>query len=140
MALETSIRSQRILVRLTHSLVLSRRTPHRTKSRRRCSPSRVLTSYISVTFDKLRSITEKDVLLQSVKKLINSRWSDLRLLRQHAKWSQLEEFYRRQESSRLSKNVRTADKSSQTSSPRTSGDPTNEVTRAKLRVLAGYGT
>jgi hypothetical protein len=37
----------------------------------------VLTSYLPVTFDKIRSITEKDVLLQSVKKFIKSRWPDL---------------------------------------------------------------
>jgi hypothetical protein len=58
----------------------------------------VLTSYLPVTFDKLRSITETDVLLQSVKKFIKSRWPDLRLLRQHADWSQLEGFYRLRES------------------------------------------
>jgi hypothetical protein len=49
----------------------------------------VLTRYLPVTFDKIRSITEKDVLLQSVRKFIKSLWSDLRLLRQHAEWSQL---------------------------------------------------
>ena len=32
----------------------------------------VLTSYLAVTFDKLRSNAEKDVLLQTVKKFINS--------------------------------------------------------------------
>jgi len=32
----------------------------------------VLTSYLPVTFDKLRSNAEKDVLLQSVKKFIKS--------------------------------------------------------------------
>jgi hypothetical protein len=58
----------------------------------------VLTSYPPVTFDKLHSITEKDVLLQSVKKFIKSRWPDLRLLRQHVDRSQLEGFYRRRES------------------------------------------
>jgi hypothetical protein len=58
----------------------------------------VLTSCLPVTFDKLRSITEYDVLLQTVWKFIKSRWPDLRLLRQHADWSQLEGFYRRRES------------------------------------------
>jgi len=58
----------------------------------------VLTSYLPATFDKFRSITEKVVLLQSVKKLIKSRCLDLRLLRQHVDWSQLEGFYRRRES------------------------------------------
>ena len=58
----------------------------------------VLTSYLPATFDKFLSITEKAVLLQSVKKLIKSRWLDLRLLRQHADWSQLEGFYRCRES------------------------------------------
>jgi hypothetical protein len=57
-----------------------------------------LTSYLPVTFDKLRSITENDALLQTVKKFIKSHWPDLRLLRQHADWSQLEGFYRRRES------------------------------------------
>ena len=51
-----------------------------------------------MTFNELRSITEKDLLLQSVKKFIKSHWPDLRLLRQHADWSQLEGFYRRRES------------------------------------------
>jgi len=58
----------------------------------------VLTICLPVTFDKLRSITENDVLLQSVKKLIKSRWQDLNILRQHANWSQLGGFYRRRES------------------------------------------
>jgi hypothetical protein len=58
----------------------------------------VLTSYLPVTFDKIPSITENDVLLQSVKKFIKSCWPDLRLLHQHADWSQLEGFYRRRES------------------------------------------
>ena len=44
----------------------------------------VPTSYLPVTFDKFRSITKKDVLLQTVKKFINSSWPDLILLRQHA--------------------------------------------------------
>jgi hypothetical protein len=47
----------------------------------------VLTSYLPVTFDKIRSITKKDVLLQSVKKFIKSHWPDLRRLHQHADWS-----------------------------------------------------
>jgi hypothetical protein len=51
-----------------------------------------------VTFDKLRSIAVKDTLLQTVKEFIKSHWPDLRLLRQHADWSQLEGFYRRRES------------------------------------------
>jgi len=50
----------------------------------------MLTSYLSVTFDKFRSITENDVLLQTVKKFIQSRWPDFRLLRQHADSSELE--------------------------------------------------
>ena len=58
----------------------------------------VLTICLPVTFDKLLSITENDVLLQSVKKLIKSRWSDLNILHQHANWSQLEGFYRRRQS------------------------------------------
>lgn len=58
----------------------------------------VLTSYLPVTFDKLHSITEKAVLLQSVKKFIKSRWPDLRILCQHTDWSQLEGFYQRRES------------------------------------------
>jgi hypothetical protein len=52
----------------------------------------VLTSYLPVTFGKNRTMTEKAVLLQSVKKFIKSRWPDLTLLRQH--WTQLEGFYR----------------------------------------------
>jgi hypothetical protein len=55
----------------------------------------MLTSYLPVTSNKLHSISEKDTLLQTVKKFIKSRWPDLRLLRQHADWSQLEGFYRR---------------------------------------------
>jgi len=53
----------------------------------------VLTSYLPVTFDNFCSITENDVPLQLVKKFIKSHWPDLRLLRQHACWSQLEGFY-----------------------------------------------
>jgi hypothetical protein len=52
-----------------------------------------LTICLPVTFDKIRSVTENDVLLQSVKKLIKSRWPELNILRQHANWSQLEGFY-----------------------------------------------
>jgi len=58
----------------------------------------VLTSYLPVTSDKLRSITEKDELLQSEKKSIKSRWPVLRLLRQHADWSHQEGFYRHRDS------------------------------------------
>ena len=58
----------------------------------------VLTSYLPVTFNKLRLSTENDTLLQTVKKFIKSRWPDLRILRQHGDWSQLEGFYRRRES------------------------------------------
>jgi hypothetical protein len=57
-----------------------------------------LTSNLPVTFDKLRSKTKRDALLQSVKKFVKSRWPDLKLLRQHAEWSQLGGFHRRQES------------------------------------------
>ena len=53
----------------------------------------VLTSYFLVTFHKLRSIAEKDVLLQTVKKFVKYSWPDPRLLRQHADSSQLEGFY-----------------------------------------------
>jgi len=38
----------------------------------------VLTSYLPATFDKIRSITEKAVLLQSVKKFTKSGWPDLK--------------------------------------------------------------
>jgi hypothetical protein len=58
----------------------------------------MLTSSLPVTFIKLRSITEKDELLQSVKKFIKSRWPDVRHLCQNPDWSQLEGFYRRRES------------------------------------------
>lgn len=54
----------------------------------------VLTSYLQVPY-KLRLITEKDALLQTVKKFIKSCWP---FLRQHAEWSQPEGFYRRRES------------------------------------------
>jgi len=57
-----------------------------------------LTSYLPMTFDKLRSSTENDILLQTVKKFIKSRWPDLRILRQHGDWLQLEGFYRRRKS------------------------------------------
>jgi hypothetical protein len=56
-----------------------------------------LTSHLPVTFDKLRSMTKVEALLQTVKKFIKYRWPDLKLLRQHADWSQLEGFYRRRE-------------------------------------------
>jgi len=42
----------------------------------------VLTTYFPVTFDKLRSMTEKDVHV-TFRELIDSRWPYLRLLRQH---------------------------------------------------------
>jgi hypothetical protein len=58
----------------------------------------MLTSYLPVTCDKLHSVTEKDELLQAVKKFIKSHWPDLRHLRQHPDWSQLEGFYRCRES------------------------------------------
>ena len=58
----------------------------------------VLTSYLTMTFDKLRSSTQNDALLQTVKKFIKARWPDLEILRQHSNWSQLEGFYRRRES------------------------------------------
>jgi hypothetical protein len=54
----------------------------------------MLTSYLLVTFDKLCSITQKDELLQSVKKFIRSRWLDLKYLCQLPDWSQLKGFYR----------------------------------------------
>jgi hypothetical protein len=75
-----------------HSLVFFVELGTRRRSRH-CSQAEfdmdVLTIYLPATFDKFRSITEKAVLLQSVMKLIKSRWLDLRLLRQHADWSQL---------------------------------------------------
>jgi len=58
----------------------------------------VLTSYLPVTFDKLHSCTKNDALLQTVKEFIKSRWPDLKILRQHANWSQLEGFCRHLES------------------------------------------
>ena len=39
-----------------------------------------LTSYLPVTFNKLRSSTENDALLQTVKKFIKSHWPDLGIL------------------------------------------------------------
>jgi len=57
-----------------------------------------LTSYLPVTYDKFRSSTENDTLLQTVEKFIMSRLPDHRILRQHADLSQLEGFYRDQES------------------------------------------
>jgi hypothetical protein len=58
----------------------------------------VLSSYLPVTFDKLHSITDNNALLQTVKEFIKSRWPDLKILHQHANWSQLESFYRHRES------------------------------------------
>jgi hypothetical protein len=58
----------------------------------------MLTFYLPVTIDKLRSIAVKDTLLQTVKEFIKSHWPDLRLPRQHADGSQLEGFYRHRES------------------------------------------
>jgi hypothetical protein len=55
----------------------------------------ILTSCLPVTFDKLRPITESDALIQTVKKLIKSRWPKLGLLQEHSGWAQLEGFYRR---------------------------------------------
>jgi hypothetical protein len=57
-----------------------------------------LTSYLPVTFDKFRSSTENDTLLQTVEKFIMSHLPDLRIFRQHAEWSQLEGFYSGRES------------------------------------------
>ena len=61
----------------------------------------VLTSYLLVTFDIYRSMTEKDELLQSMKEFIKSGWPDLRLLRQHPDCSQLKGFWRRRESLKI---------------------------------------
>jgi hypothetical protein len=44
----------------------------------------VLTSYLPVIFDKLRSSTENDALLKKGNKFIKSRWPGLIILRQHA--------------------------------------------------------
>ena len=63
----------------------------------------LLTSYLLVIFDKLHSLTEKDVLIQSVMKFTKYRWSDLTLLRQHRDWSQRKRFYRRRESLTIDK-------------------------------------
>jgi hypothetical protein len=57
----------------------------------------MLASYLPVTLDKLRSITQKNELLQSVTKLIKSCCPDFKYLRQNPDWSQLEGFYRRRE-------------------------------------------
>ena len=54
-----------------------------------------LTSHPPVTFEELRALSQEDELLQTVKRFINSRWPDLKTLRQHSKWSQLEGFHRR---------------------------------------------
>jgi hypothetical protein len=106
----------------------------------------VLTSYLPVT-DKFRSITEKDILLQSVKKFIKSRWPELGL-HQHADWSQLEGSTDAESPSGPSKDVfcsgnmwlfqpRCGLKFSN-SFTKDNRDPTNEVTRAQIRVLAGH--
>jgi hypothetical protein len=49
---------------------------------------------IPVTFDKPRSLTDKDELLQTVKQFIKARRPDIKLLRQRPDWSELEGFYR----------------------------------------------
>jgi len=56
-----------------------------------------LTSHLPVTFEELRAFSQEDGLLQTVKRFIKSRWPDLKTLRQHPKWSQLEGFHRRRE-------------------------------------------
>ena len=58
----------------------------------------MLTNHLPVTFEELRTISQKDELLQTVKRFIKSRWPDLKTLRQHPNWSQLEGFHRRRES------------------------------------------
>jgi hypothetical protein len=58
----------------------------------------MLTSHLPVTFEELCAISKEDELLQTVKRFIKSRWPDLKTLRQHPKWSQLEGFHRRRES------------------------------------------
>jgi hypothetical protein len=57
----------------------------------------MLTSYLQVTFDKLRASTQKDEVLRSMKKFIKFRWLDLKYLLQQPDWSQLEVFCRRRE-------------------------------------------
>ena len=44
----------------------------------------VLTNYLPLTLNKLRSITEKEALLETENKFIKSRCPNLRILRQHA--------------------------------------------------------
>lgn len=57
-----------------------------------------MTSHLPVTFEKLRIVSQSDELLQIVKGFIRSSWPDLKTLRQHPNWPQLEGFYRRRES------------------------------------------
>jgi hypothetical protein len=58
----------------------------------------MLTNHLPVTFDKLRTVSQEDELLETVKRFIKSSWPDLKTLRQNPNWSQLEGFYRRRES------------------------------------------
>jgi hypothetical protein len=100
-----------------------------------------------VTFDKLRSSTENDALLKTMKKLSpagrTSKFSASTPTGRNSKASTGSES-----PTRSSKDCpvqgtwghsnHAAGQRSQTSSPRTSRDPANEVTRAQLRVLAGH--
>ena len=107
MILGSSIANQQSLVRLMHSHIISSHSAPEEEVVVAAIQADfnldLLTSYLLVIFDKLHSLTEKDVLIQSVMKFTKYRWSDLTLLRQHRDWSQRKRFYRRRESLTIDK-------------------------------------
>ena len=58
----------------------------------------MLTNHLPVTFDKLRTVSREDELLQTVKRFIKTGWPDTKTLHQHPSSAKLEAFYRRRES------------------------------------------
>ena len=148
MTLGSIIASQWIVVRLT--LLFSSHS----------SPDKRVIAALQAEFDMGVLTTSDDLpytplgnrkgcTCYSLWKLIESRWPDLRLLRQHPDWSQLEGFYRRRKSSQSSKDVvcsgncgfsNLAENEGAQNPSRTSWNRTHEVNRSQLRVLAVHGS
>jgi hypothetical protein len=57
----------------------------------------MLTNQIPVTFDRLRTVSQEDELLETVKRFIKTSWPDRKTLRQQPNVFQIEGFYRRRE-------------------------------------------
>ena len=58
----------------------------------------MLTNHLPVTFNQLRTVSQEDELLLTVKRFIKTKWPDLKTLRQLPNWAHLEGFYRHRES------------------------------------------